>query len=128
MERAEFIAKVRHIAWVSYQIAAGQPYNLEINDDQMTSLLDGIEYIDEHREATPETNHENWMRMKERQGWKYGEVKDFESKTHSDLVPYDQLPEIEKRKDESDMIVHAKADKLWAEIAGLVPIGASKQM
>ena len=81
--RGEFIAKIRHIAWVSYQIAAGQPYNAEINEDQMSSLLDGIVYLDWHPEATAETNHKNWMRMKEEQGWKYGTVKDFESEDAS---------------------------------------------
>jgi len=119
--KAEFIAKVRHIAWVSYQIAAGQPYNVEINEDQMSSLLDGIIYLGQHPEATAETNHENWMRMKKEQGWKYGKVKNFEAKTHPDLVPYDLLPEIEKRKDKSDMIVHTEADRLWAEIEESTP-------
>ncbi len=116
MGRGEFIAKVRHIAWVSYQIAAGQPYNVEINEDQMSSLLDGIEYLDYYPDPTVETNHENWMTMKKQQGWKYGRVKDFEAKTHPDLVPYEQLEEIEKRKDKSDMIVHTEANRLWEEI------------
>jgi hypothetical protein len=122
MGRAEFIAKIRHIAWISYQIAAGQPYNVEINEDQMNSLLDGIKYLDQDLEATAETNHVNWMMMKREQGWKCGRVKDFEAKTHPDLVPYDQLPEIEKRKDKSDMIVHTEADRLWREIEGPVPL------
>jgi hypothetical protein len=116
MGKAEFIAKVRHIAWISYQIAAGQPYNEEINADQMNSLLDGIEYLEKNPEATAEANHENWVRMKKEQGWKYGKVKDFEEKTHPDLIPYDQLPEIEKRKDKSDMIVHTEANRLWFNI------------
>lgn len=112
----EFIARVRHIAWVSYQIAAGQQYNVEINEDQMASLLDGIEYIRDNPKATSETNHENWMQMKEDQGWKYGKVKDFKAKTHPDLVAYDQLPEIEKGKDKADMIVHMEAERLWKRL------------
>lgn len=116
MGRAEFIARVRHLTWVSYQIAAGQPYNVEINEDQMESLLNGIKYLDCYLEATAETNHENWMRMKEEQGWKYGKVKDFEAKTHPDLIPYEQLPEIEKRKDKLDTIAHTEAARLWNEL------------
>ena len=34
MERKEFIAEVRHIGWVAYQIAVGQEYNEKINEDQ----------------------------------------------------------------------------------------------
>ena len=117
--KIEFAAKVRHIAWISYQIAAGKPYNVEMNLDQMLSRIDGIEYLWLNPEATPEMNHENWMRMKKEQGWKYGKVKDFEAKTHPDLIPYDQLPEIEKRKDKSDMMAHREANRLWAAMKGL---------
>jgi len=40
-------------------------------------------------------------------------VKDFDKKTHPDLVPYDDLPEIEKRKDLADMTSHRMALALW---------------
>jgi len=89
--RAHFIAAIRHVAWVSYQIAAGQPYNEEINEDQLRSLLDGIKFQDENPDNTPEQNHENWMKMKISQGWIYGKVKDFDNKTHPDLIPYSEL-------------------------------------
>jgi hypothetical protein len=113
IDRNNFIATVRHIGWIYYQIAAGQPYNEEINEDQLNSLLDGIEYADEHPDMTPEQNHENWMQMKISQGWKYGPIKDFDLKTHPDLVPFNQLPEIEKRKDTADYIGHKLAVELW---------------
>lgn len=32
-------------------------------------------------------------------GWKYGPNKDFERKEHPCLVPYNELPEIQQRKD-----------------------------
>ena len=113
MEREEFIAEVRHIGWVSYQIAVGQEYNEKINNDQMDSLLDGIEYLDANPDTTPEDNHNNWMRMKESQGWVYGEVKDFDKKTHPDLVPFDKLPIVEQRKDINDAVSYKLAVKLW---------------
>jgi len=112
-QRARFIAEVRHIGWVAYQIAAGQPYNEEINDDQLKSLLDGIRFQDENPDNTPEQNHDNWVRMKISQGWKYGKSKDFAMKTHPDLLPFDALPEIERKKDISDTITHKLAVKLW---------------
>ena len=116
MEREEFIAIIRHIAWVSYQIAAGQPYNEEPNDDQLQSLLDGIAFQDANPNMTSDENHENWMKEKIRQGWVYGDFKDFMKKTHPDLVPYSELPEIEKRKDQSSNTAHRQAIYLWNKL------------
>jgi hypothetical protein len=47
----------------------------------------------------PEQLHESWCAAKVRDGWKAGPVKDAEKKEHPCLVPYDQLPEAQKRKD-----------------------------
>lgn len=117
MKREEFIAEIRHIGWVAYQIAVGQPYNEQINEYQLTSLLDGVQFQDEHPDNTPEQNHDNWMRMKIEQGWVYGKVKDFDKKTHPDLVPFDELSEVEQRKDINDATVHRLASDLWARTA-----------
>jgi len=113
MNKINFIAAIRHIGWVTYQIAADQEYNEEINDDQLESLLDGVEFQLNYPDKTPEENHENWLEMKYDQGWEYGPVKDFDKKTHPDIVPYDDLPEIEKRKDLADMASHRMALALW---------------
>lgn len=113
MKREEFIAQIRHIGWVAYQIAAGQKYNEEINEDQLKSLLGGIRFQDEHPDNTPEQNHNNWMKMKVSQGWVYGKVKDFERKTHPDLVPFNELPDIERKKDIADTITHKMAVAVW---------------
>lgn len=116
MRREEFIAAIRHIGWVYYQIAAGQPYNEVANEDQLDSLLNGIKYADDHPGMPPEQNHDNWMKTKAAQGWVYGPVKDFEKKTHPDMVPFGQLPDIEKRKDTADHIGHKLASALWEEL------------
>ena len=116
MKREEFIAEIRHIGWVAYQIAVGQPYNEQMNKDQFESLLDGIQFQDEHPDNTPEQNHDNWMRMKIAQGWVYGENKDFDKKTHPDLVPFNELPEVEQRKDINDATIHRLAVELWNRI------------
>ena len=113
MEREEFIAEIRHIGWVAYQIAVGQEYNEKINEDQMDSLLNGIEFRDANPDITPEENHNNWMKAKTAQGWVYGEVKDFDKKTHPDLVAFDDLPEVEQRKDINDSVTHDLAVALW---------------
>jgi hypothetical protein len=38
--------------------------------------------------------------LKRSEGWEHGETKDVERKTHPCLVPYDELPPEQKRKDE----------------------------
>ena len=116
MRRDEFIAAIRHIGWIYYQIAAEQPYNEKINNDQLKSLVDGIKFADEYPDITPKQNHDNWMKMKASQGWKYGPVKDFDKKEHPDMVPYDQLPDIEKRKDIADQVGHRLASTLWRKL------------
>lgn len=111
--RDEFIANIRHIGWVVYQIAVQQPYNENMNKDQFESLIDGVRFQDENPDNTPAQNHENWMKMKQLQGWVYGDVKDFDKKTHPDLVPYDELPEVEQLKDTVDTTVHRLANQYW---------------
>jgi hypothetical protein len=120
MDKLDFIAEVRHIGWVTYQIAAGQAYNETMNIDQYNSLLDEIEVMLKNPSITPEANHENWMRKKTEQGWVYGETKDFEKKTHPDLVPFNELPEIEKRKDIADSVSHRLALELWSRMSSTV--------
>ena len=43
--------------------------------------------------------HVRWVKEKLAAGWKYGEVKDRDKKTHPDIVPYEVLPDSEKEKD-----------------------------
>lgn len=49
---------------------------------------------------TPEMSHEGWCEERLSTGWVYGPVKDTEKKIHPCLVPYEQLPEIQKAKDD----------------------------
>lgn len=111
--REEFIARIRHLGWCCYQIAADQDYNIEPNKDQYESLLQGVKFGLQNLDMTPEQNHENWMKCKTEQGWVYGEVKDFEKKTHPDLVPFDELPKIEADKDIMDAMMNKEANKLY---------------
>jgi hypothetical protein len=48
---------------------------------------------------TPEMSHEGWLQFKTNDGWVYGPVKDMDKKTHPCMVPYDQLPEAQRKKD-----------------------------
>jgi len=48
---------------------------------------------------SPEQSHQAWMAHKLAEGWKYGEKKDLDARTHPALVPYEDLPAETKIKD-----------------------------
>ncbi len=48
--------------------------------------------------------HEVWSETRISQGWKYGEQRNDELKTHPCLVPYEELPEEEKEYDRNTSI------------------------
>ena len=43
--------------------------------------------------------HEVWAKSRMEQGWSYGEKRDDVKKLHPCLVPYEELPDIEKEYD-----------------------------
>ena len=48
--------------------------------------------------------HEVWSQSRLSEGWTYGARRDDEKKTHPCLVPYEELPEIEKDYDRNTAI------------------------
>lgn len=65
------------------------------------SAIKGVIYALENPNATPEDQHIAWMSDKYRDGWQYGEIKDPDLKLHPCLVPYDQLPTMQRLKDKT---------------------------
>lgn len=55
--------------------------------------------LDELVEKIAENVHEVWAQNRMDEGWVYGEERNDVLKTHPCLVPYDELPEIEKEYD-----------------------------
>ena len=55
--------------------------------------------LDELVEKIAENVHEVWAQNRLDEGWVYGEERNDALKTHPCLVPYDELPEIEKEYD-----------------------------
>lgn len=66
---------------------------------QKKSAVNGVNFVIANPQAHESTNHENWLREKVADGWKYGTVKDHDKKEHPCIVPYDQLPTEQQRKD-----------------------------
>lgn len=50
-------------------------------------------------EAIARVNHDRWAAERIGQGWRYGEERDEARKLQPNLVPYEHLPESEKRID-----------------------------
>lgn len=113
MEKVEFIGRFAHHAWATYQMGAGLPYNITPTSEQLESQMDGTELWLEDPEMTSEQNHINWMVYREKEGWTYGPQKCSVCKTHPDLVPWDELPHVEKLKDEMDIMARNFALTLW---------------
>lgn len=90
---------------------ANRVYCLSLGDDsqvpwveaeawQRMSAIEGVYAIKRNPDSTPADNHANWLAHKESEGWIWGETKDPEAKMHPCMVPYDELPEEQKLKDE----------------------------
>lgn len=74
-------------------------YIPQLSEHLTKSILDGVYYVLDNPNCTPEQQHNNWVHFKRADGWRYGQTKDFERKEHPCLVPYSELPEIQQRKD-----------------------------
>jgi hypothetical protein len=68
--------------------------------DQRHSALKGVQAVLDNPTITPEQLHESWCAQKIEDGWKYGTSKDAEKRTHPCLVPYADLPEFQRTKDD----------------------------
>ena len=66
---------------------------------QRKSAIAGVNFCLNNPSAPPSANHDSWLREKEADGWKYGPVKNVETKEHPCYVPYEQLPVEQKTKD-----------------------------
>lgn len=96
------IAMVCHAANRAYCAANGdyiQPNWHEAPRWQTESAIDGVRHALAYEDATPAEMHSNWMAGKIADGWVYGAVKDPVAKTHPCMVPYDDLPKVQQKKD-----------------------------
>lgn len=100
--KLEQIAKLAHEVNRAYCRAIGdssQPTWENAPKWQKESIINGVKYHLENPSISPEMAHKNWLREKEKLGWKYGEIKDPIKKEHPCMVEYFKLPKEQKAKD-----------------------------
>lgn len=66
---------------------------------QRQSAIAGVVMLMRHPDASCSFMHQTWMERKLTEGWKYGAVKNDQTKEHPCILPYDQLPVSQQRKD-----------------------------
>lgn len=96
------IARICHEANRAYCKALGDDSQVPWDsapDWQQLSAISGVEHAIRNPDAPPSASHESWLEQKRADGWKWGPVKDPEKKEHPCFVPYDDLPDEQKRKD-----------------------------
>lgn len=98
----EQIANVVHEANRALQRILGDqwvsPAWWEAPLSQRDSLINGVQKAIEG--STAEELHEEWVRWRADQGWRFGRVKDEFAKTHPCMVPYADLPAEQRIKDD----------------------------
>lgn len=101
-EKLMQIAKVAHQANKAWCESVGDFSQVDwdqAEEWQKTSAFNGVMFRMAHPGVGPDAMHNNWLKEKEEQGWKFGKVKDAEAKTHPCCVPYGELPEFQQKKD-----------------------------
>jgi hypothetical protein len=73
-------------------------------------------YIESHIELLAEAEHDGWMSHRAKNGWRYGAPRKDTLKLHPLMVPYGDLPDVEKEKDRSSVLNY----QAQADAAGLV--------
>ena len=72
----------------------------EREDDFRKQFLNVIDrQMGPSRSASPSELHGSWMQAYLDRGWTYGEKYDAEARIHPDLVPYNELGQLERDKD-----------------------------
>jgi len=98
--QAEFVYEGARLA----AIAANAPIVPDHWNDREQAFRDQfLEVIERQcgaqRSGSPQELHGSWMQAYITMGWVYGEEYDRANKIHPDLVPYDQLGQLEQDKD-----------------------------
>jgi hypothetical protein len=66
---------------------------------QQESAVNGVKFHLKNPGSPPSASHNSWLKEKLDTGWKLGPTKNPDKKEHPCIVPYDELPEEQKKKD-----------------------------
>jgi len=69
------------------------PHPIDLSDVQLPRELEDL------TELLARNIHEVWAQSRMSQGWRHGEKRDDDLKTHPSLIPYEDLTEQEKQYD-----------------------------
>lgn len=115
VRKIHLIAAACHMANRAVCLAQGDGSQVPWEDApawQRESAIEGVRQV--LKGSTPKDLHVSWCAAKERDGWKYGATKDPEAKTHPCLVPYEQLSEGQRLKDDVFLSVVTSLGKVLA--------------
>jgi RyR domain len=96
------IAEVCHEAnkaWCEANGDNSQKHWSEAEQWQRDAAIKGVDFRINNPDAGHDAQHNSWMQEKINDGWVYGELKDAKGKIHPCIVPFDELPEFQKKKD-----------------------------
>src|SRR5687767_8184628 len=99
---AEVLGRTVHEAVRALCQASGDnslPPWSEATQEQRNSTFAMIDFTIANPDAPPSAQHDRWMDERKAQGWTWGPRKDPEARTNPALVPYEELPVIQRAKD-----------------------------
>lgn len=102
LEHVDNIARACHEAnkvWCEANGDFTQKHWHDAESWQRDSAIKGVEFRLANPDAKEDAQHNAWMKDKLDAGWVYGEEKDANLLTHPCIVPFDQLPEFQQKKD-----------------------------
>ncbi len=100
--KKENVAQIAHEINKAYCESIGdnsQPSWENAPEWQKSSAINVVQFHLDNPEAPPSASHDSWLKQKTEEGWKYGAVKNPETKEHPCFVPYEELPVEQKSKD-----------------------------
>ena len=111
--RARFVYEAARLA----AVAANAPiipesWDQRENDFRAQFLNVIAKQCGPNRCRSAEQLHENWVEAYRKNGWTYGPVRNVEKRTHPDMVPYEELGQLERDKD-AVFVALCEITRLW---------------